>query len=54
MSKKGWKAGAVLAAGAGITAVLAAKKRGNMEMDKMKKTSHGSRSDYRKIGRAHV
>ena len=47
MSKKGWKAGAVLAAGAGITAVLAAKKRGNMEMDKMKKTSHGSRSDYR-------
>ena len=46
MSKKGWKAGAVLAAGAGITAVLAAKKRGNMEMDKMKKTSHGSRSDY--------
>ena len=37
MSKKGWKAGAVLAAGAGITAVLAAKKRGNMEMDKMKK-----------------
>ena len=22
-------------------------KRGNMEMDKMKKTSHGSRSDYR-------
>ncbi len=38
MSKKGWK---------GITAVLAAKKRGNMEMDKMKKTSHGSRSDYR-------
>ncbi len=29
MSKKGWKAGAVLAAGAGITAVLAAKKRGN-------------------------
>ena len=47
MSKKGWKAGAVLAAGAGITAVLAAKKRGNMEMDKMKKASHGSRSDYR-------
>lgn len=47
MSKKGWKAGAVLAAGAGITAVLAAKKRGNMETDKMKKTSHGSRSDYR-------
>ena len=47
MSKKGWKAGAVLAAGAGITAVLAAKKRGNMEMDKMKKTSHGSRYDYR-------
>ena len=47
MSKKGWKAGAVLAAGAGITAVLAAKKRGSMEMDKMKKTSHGSRSDYR-------
>lgn len=47
MSKKGWKAGAVLAAGAGIAAVLAAKKRGNMEMDKMKKTSHGSRSDYR-------
>ena len=47
MSKKGWKAGAVLAAGAGITSVLAAKKRGNMEMDKMKKTSHGSRSDYR-------
>ena len=47
MSKKGWKAGAVLAAGAGITAVLAAKKRGNMEMDKMKKTYHGSRSDYR-------
>ena len=47
MSKKGWKAGAVLAAGAGITAVLAAKKRGNMEMDKMKMTSHGSRSDYR-------
>ena len=45
--EKGWKAGAVLAAGAGITAVLAAKKRGNMEMDKMKKTSHGSRSDYR-------
>ena len=47
MSKKGWKAGAVLAAGAGITAVLAAKTRGNMEMDKMKKASHGSRSDYR-------
>ena len=47
MSKKGWKAGAVLAAGAGITAVLAAKKRGNMEMDKMKKASRGSRSDYR-------
>ena len=47
MNKKGWKAGAVLAAGAGITAVLAAKKRGNMEMDKMKKASHGSRSDYR-------
>ena len=47
MSKKGWKGGAVLAAGAGITAVLAAKKRGNMEMDKMKKASHGSRSDYR-------
>ena len=47
MSKKGWKAGVVLAAGAGITAVLAAKKRGNMEMDKMKKTSHGSGSDYR-------
>ena len=47
MSKKGWKAGAVLAAGAGITAVLAAKKRGNMEMDKVKNTSHGSRSDYR-------
>ena len=47
MSKKGWKAGAVLAAGAGITAVLAAKKRGNMEMDKMKKASHGSRSNYR-------
>ncbi len=47
MSKKGWKAGAMLTAGAGITAVLAAKKRGNMEMDKMKKVSNGSRSNYR-------
>ena len=47
MSKKGWKAGAVIAAGAGITAVFAAKKRGKQEMDKTKKTSHGNRSDYR-------
>ena len=47
MSKKGWKAGAVIAAGAGITAVLAAKKRGKQEKDQTKKTSHGSRSDYR-------
>ena len=47
MSKKGWKAGAVIAAGAGITAVLAAKKRGKQEKDQTKKTSHGNRSDYR-------
>ena len=47
MSKKGWKAGAVIAAGAGITAVLAAKKRGKQEKDQTKKTSHGDRSDYR-------
>ncbi len=47
MSKKGWKAGAVIAAGAGITAVLAAKKRGKQEKDQTKKTSHGGRSDYR-------
>ena len=47
MSKKGWKAGAVIAAGAGITAVLAAKKRGKQEKDQTKKTSHGNRSDFR-------
>ena len=47
MSKKGWKAGAVIAAGAGITAVLAAKKRGKQEKEQTKKTSHGGRSDYR-------
>ena len=47
MSKKGWKAGAVIAAGAGITAVLAAKKREKQEKDQTKKTSHGNRSDYR-------
>ena len=47
MSKKGWKAGAVIAAGAGITAVLAAKKCGKQEKDQTKKTSHGGRSDYR-------
>lgn len=47
MSKKGWKAGAVIAAGAGITAVLAAKKRGKQEKDQTKKTSHGNRSDHR-------
>ena len=47
MSKKGWKAGAVIAAGAGITAVLAAKKRGKQKKDQTKKTSHGNRSDYR-------
>lgn len=47
MSKKGWKTGAVIAAGAGITAVLAAKKRGILEKDQPKKTSRGGRSDYR-------
>ena len=46
--QKGWKAGAVLAAGAGITAVLAAKKQGNMEMQKRQTGLFaGSRSDYR-------
>ena len=47
MSKKGWKAGAVLAAGAGITAVLAAKKRGNRNAEKTDRSFAGSRSDYR-------
>ena len=47
MSKKGWKAGAVLAAGAGITAVLAAKKRGNRNAEKTDRSFTGSRSDYR-------
>lgn len=47
MSKKGWKAGAVLAAGAGITAVLAAKKRGNRNAEKTDRSFAGSRSGYR-------
>ena len=47
MSKKGWKAGAVLAAGAGITAVLAARKRGNRNAEKTDRSFAGSRSDYR-------
>ena len=47
MSKKGWKVGAVLAAGAGITAVLAAKKRGNRNAEKTDRSFAGSRSDYR-------
>ena len=47
MSKKGWKAGAVLAAGAGITAVLAAKKRGNRNAEKTDRSFAGIRSDYR-------
>ena len=47
MSKKGWKAGAVLAAGAGITAVLAAKRRGNRNAEKTDRSFAGSRSDYR-------
>ena len=47
MSKKGWKAGAFLAAGAGITAVLAAKKRGNRNAEKTDRSFAGSRSDYR-------
>ena len=47
MSKKGWKAGAVLAAGAGITAVLAAKERGNRNAEKTDRSFAGSRSDYR-------
>ena len=47
MSKKGWKAGAVLVAGAGITAVLAAKKRGNRNAEKTDRSFAGSRSDYR-------
>ena len=47
MSKKGWKAGAVLAAGAGITAVLAAKKRGNRTAEKTDRSFAGSRSGYR-------
>ena len=47
MSKKGWKAGAVLAAGAGITAVLAAKKRGNRNAEKTDRSFAESRSDYR-------
>ena len=47
MSKKGWKACAVLAAGAGITAVLAAKKRGNRNAEKTDRSFAGSRSDYR-------
>lgn len=47
MSKKEWKAGAVLAAGAGITAVLAAKKRGNRNAEKTDRSFAGSRSDYR-------
>ena len=45
--QKGWKAGAVLAAGAGITAVLAAKKRGNRNAEKTDRSFAGSRSDYR-------
>ena len=47
MSKKGWKAGAVLVAGAGITAVLAARKRGNRNAEKTDRSFAGSRSDYR-------
>ena len=47
MSKKGWKAGAVLAAGAGITAVLAARKRGNRNAEKTDRSFAESRSDYR-------
>ena len=47
MSKKGWKAGAVLAAGAGITAVLAARKRENRNAEKTDRSFAGSRSDYR-------
>ena len=47
MSKKGWKAGAVLAAGAGITEELAAKKRGNRNAEKTDRSFAGSRSDYR-------